>query len=74
MSMQPNDYERGRMDAWIGMRASIEEADKASRSAIAARLRAFARDCVTHGDMTPSGARMLDRIADEVERTRTVHE
>lgn len=29
------------------------------------RLLAFARDCVTHGDMTPSAARMLSRILNE---------
>lgn len=34
---------------------------------VAARLRAFAKNCVTHGDMTPMGARMLERIADEIE-------
>lgn len=31
------------------------------------RLRAFSRDCVTHGDMTPGAARMLQKIADEIE-------
>ena len=35
-----------------------------SRS-VAERLRAFAKDCVTQGDMTPCGARMLNRILDE---------
>lgn len=30
-----------------------------------ARLRAFGRDCVHHGDMTPSGQRMLESILDE---------
>jgi hypothetical protein len=29
-----------------------------------ARLKAFGRDCVTHGDMTPGAERMLDRILD----------
>jgi hypothetical protein len=29
------------------------------------RLRAFAVDCVTHGDMTPVARIMLDRILDE---------
>jgi hypothetical protein len=29
------------------------------------RLRAFATDCVTHGDMTPAAKRMLNRILDE---------
>ena len=33
---------------------------------IAARLRAFAKDCVSHGDMTPMAARMLNKIADEI--------
>ena len=28
------------------------------------RLRAFARNCVEHGDMTPMAARMLNRILD----------
>jgi hypothetical protein len=28
------------------------------------RLKAFGRDCVTHGDMTPGAERMLDRILD----------
>lgn len=32
------------------------------------RLRAFGRDCVTHGDMTPGAQRMLNRIAGEIER------
>jgi len=31
---------------------------------VAPRLRAFARDCLTHGDMTPGAARMLNSIAD----------
>ena len=31
------------------------------------RLRAFARESVHHGDMTPAGARMLNRIVDELE-------
>lgn len=34
------------------------------------RLRAFARDCVLHGDMTPMAQRMLDRILDEVASRR----
>ena len=36
---------------------------------IAARLRAFGCDCVTHGDMTPVGKRMLDRIANGIDGT-----
>lgn len=30
-----------------------------------ARLKAFATDCVTHGDMTPAAQRILDRILDK---------
>lgn len=33
-------------------------------SARVARLRAFATECVEHGDMTPAAARMLNRILD----------
>lgn len=29
------------------------------------RLRAFAAECVEHGDMTPAAARMLNRILDD---------
>jgi hypothetical protein len=32
------------------------------------RLRAFARDCVLHGDMTPTAERMLHKILDETRR------
>ena len=38
-------------------------------SDIAARLRSFAKDCVTHGDMTPMAARLLNKIADEIAAT-----
>lgn len=31
---------------------------------LTSRIKAFAKDCVTHGDMTPAGQRMLDRILD----------
>lgn len=34
-------------------------------SAFVKQLRAFARDCVTNGDMTPAAYRMLDRIIDD---------
>lgn len=36
----------------------------------AGQLRAFARDCVEHGDMTPAGARMLNKIADAWDEVR----
>lgn len=29
---------------------------------LTARLKAFGRDCVTHGDMSPAGERMLNKI------------
>ena len=34
---------------------------------LATRMKAFARDSVTHGDMTPAAARMLDRIIEQHE-------
>jgi len=33
---------------------------------IETRLKAFARDCVKHGDMTPAAERMLERLAQEL--------
>jgi len=38
--------------------------DDAGLLAPVARLRAFATECVEHGDMTPAAARMLNRILD----------
>lgn len=51
------------------VRRAIEDLD-AQRPAdpsdsLRARLEAFSRDCVTHGDMTPAAARMLTRILEE---------
>lgn len=39
--------------------------DEAGMLADHHRLRAFARDCVTHGDMTPAAQRMLGRILED---------
>ncbi|MBL3752313.1 hypothetical protein [Mycobacteroides abscessus] len=36
----------------------------AERTEFLARLRAFGRDCVLNGDMTPGAERMLHRILD----------
>jgi hypothetical protein len=42
------------------------EFDILPKGNLTARLQAFSRDCVQHGDMTPMAARMLSKIADEL--------
>ncbi len=42
----------------------VAEPSDAGVEALAGRVRAFARDCVEHGDMTPAAALMLDRVLD----------
>ena len=54
-------------DAGVGVQAWASHVAEAVVTALpeldlTARLKAFARDCVTHGDMTPSGEQMLLRI------------
>lgn len=61
---QLRDYQR---EDYLAMAAAIKDAGWIDGVGLKARLKAFARDCVTHGDMTPGAARMLDRIADELE-------
>lgn len=60
-----NQHFDARMEAEARVRALTEHCE-----ARANQLRAFARDCIEHGDMTPGGARMLNSIADRVERPR----
>lgn len=45
------------------MRQFNEEDLQVLLTGIGSRLRAFGRDCVIHGDMTPGAKRMLDSIA-----------
>ena len=45
---------------WEGLAA-----DRLTLGRLRARVRAFAADCVEHGDMTPAAQLMLHRILDE---------
>lgn len=48
-------------------RAEQAEAENERLRGFGARIRAFARDNVLHGDMTPMAERMWGRIADELD-------
>lgn len=64
-----NEYNFGNWAFFDGARSDIEarKSDNTEVSALEDRLRAFATDCVTNGDMTPTAARMLERILEEHE-------
>lgn len=51
----------------IAAAQAVIDAGWCDSTGLKARLRAFGRDCVTHGDMAPAAQRMLDKIADEIE-------
>lgn len=56
----------GRPDVEGGIDAHLVSAlDENGLLAPRARLRAFATECVEHGDMTVAAARMLNRILDD---------
>lgn len=52
------------LDGQWDLRKVARALDDAGLFAPTARLRAFATECVEHGDMTPAAARMLNRILD----------
>lgn len=60
MTLDDGEWQDGYRNGW-----------RDGRNAVGSRVRAFAKDCVTQGDMTPMAARMLGKIADEIEGKQT---
>lgn len=55
-------------DSYGHIAAAIAEAGWVDGVGLKARLKAFGRDCVTHGDMTPGAERMLNSIAEDIDK------